>query len=237
MKPSDSLLDLSGEQSTALQEYRESLVAWGQIHTRIFPWRVTDDPYRILVAEIMLHRTRVRQVVPVYTRFIERYPDVASLVGASRGDLHVVLHSLGLRWRIDLLANMATELAVRFDSVIPQDRVALESLPGISDYIASAIRCFAFASPEPLIDTNTVRVIGRVFGFAIKPSSRRDRRFRQAIAALTDPVRPQAYNYALLDLAHLVCYARRVPECQRCPLLQYCTTGQGEPKTDFPPPV
>lgn len=213
--------------------FHRTLTAWGQEHFRPFPWRKMEDPYRILMAEVMLHRTQASQVVPVYEHFIEIYPDAASLAQASSEDLHALLFPLGLRWRVDLIWTMAAEIADRFKGQIPKEKGELLSLPGVSNYIASAVRCFAWNLREPLIDTNTVRVIGRLFGLEIKDSSRRNRRFRELITALVDPEHPQAYNYALLDLAHLICHKRRAPECLRCPVRTHCVYGAGQlPRMD-----
>lgn len=205
--------------------FRQALISWGQEHYRSFPWRKTEDPYRILVADVMLHRTQALQVVPVYERFIRIYPDAASLARASTEDLHKLLFPLGLRWRVDLIHKMAAEIADRFGGRVPREKDELLSLPGVSDYIASAVRCFSWNLHEPLIDTNTVRVVGRLFGLKIKDSSRRNRHFRDLIAALVDPKHPRAYNYALLDLAHLICHKRKAPECTHCPVQAYCVYG------------
>lgn len=206
--------------------FRRALIAWGRENFRPFPWRLTEDPYRILMAEVMLHRTQAPQVVPVYERFIKRYPDVLSLAQATKEDLHQILYSLGLRWRIDLIHKMATELIEHFNGRVPRQRDDLLSLPGVSEYIASAVRCFAWNHPEPLADTNTVRVVGRLFGLEIKESSRRNRRFRDLLTELVDPGEPRAYNYALLDLADQVCTKKRPPECGRCPVAEWCIYGR-----------
>lgn len=207
--------------------FRRALIIWGRSHFRSFAWRETEDPYRILMAEVMLHRTQAVQVLPVYERFIRIYPDAASLAQASSADLHTLLFPLGLRWRVDLIWSMAAEIADRFDGQVPKGKDELLSLSGVSDYIASAVRCFAWNLPEPLIDTNTVRVVGRLFGLEIKDSSRRNRLLKELITALVDPKNPRAYNYALLDLAHLICHKRRAPECSRCPVQAHCTYGTG----------
>ena len=135
--------------------FRKALITWGREYFRSFPWRLTKNPYQILMAEVMLHRTQALQVVPVYNRFIEQYPDVPTLARASKEELHDLLYSLGLRWRINLIHTMATELMVRFDGQIPEKKTDLMTLSGISEYIASAVCCFAWGQPEPLIDTNT----------------------------------------------------------------------------------
>lgn len=206
--------------------FRTALVGWGKAHFREFPWRLTDDPYLVLMAEVMLHRTQASQVVPIYERFISSYPNVLSLASATRQDIHDALYSLGLHWRIDLVFKMATELVDRFGGQVPRKRESLLSLPGVSEYIAGAVRCFAWNLPEALIDTNTVRVIGRVFGLQIKDSSRRNRRFKELIEMLVDDSRPRLYNYALLDLASQICIKRALPRCFECPIRAYCAFGQ-----------
>jgi A/G-specific adenine glycosylase len=204
------------------------LIAWGKKHFRQFPWRFTRNPYRLLVAEIMLHRTQASQVVPVYNRFIEHYPDVASLAQAKKKDLREIAYPLGLRWRIDLINEMAIELEGRFHGRVPRRKSDLLSLRGVSVYIAGAVRCFGWNIPEPLIDTNTVRIVGRLFGLEQKESSRRNRVFRELITALVSPDEPRAYNYALLDLADQVCTKRQAPRCDECPLLPMCVYGASQ---------
>jgi A/G-specific adenine glycosylase len=183
---------------------------------------MTDDPYRILIAEVMLHRTQALQVVPVYEKFLRLYPDLKKLSQAIREDLQQVLHSLGLRWRIDLIYEMASQIMGRFGGKIPEGKSDLMSLPGVSEYIASAVRCFSWDLPERLMDTNTVRVTGRVFGLEIKDSSRRSRRFKDLLLQLIDTKRSRAFNYALLDLADQICSARKPPSCELCPIRLWC---------------
>jgi A/G-specific adenine glycosylase len=206
------------------------LISWGKDYFRPFPWRLTDDPYTILMAEIMLHRTQVAQVVPVFQTFIARYPDVVSLVHANQQELSTVLSPLGLHWRIDLIYSMGQKILNQFAMQIPKEKNDLLSLPGVSEYIASAVRCFAWNLPEPLIDTNTTRITGRVFGMETKDSSRRNSRFRNLIDTLLDPNDPRSHNYALLDLAHLICLKKQDPICQKCPVLTFCCFGQSRLK-------
>lgn len=208
-----------------LHNFRAELIAWGRKNFRPLPWRLTEDPYKILIAELLLHRTQASQVVPVYKHFVEHYPDIPSLARATKEELHTHLYSLGLRWRIDLIADMAQKLDSRFHSQIPRERVDLLSLPGVSDYVASAVRCFAWNIAEPIIDTNTVRVTGRVYNIPVKDSSRRNAHFRSLIYSLLDPSHPRIYNYAQLDLAAKICTKTRPPACEQCPVLRFCAYG------------
>jgi A/G-specific adenine glycosylase len=202
--------------------FRQTLIDWGRNNFRAFPWRKTDDPYRILMAELMLHRTQASQVSRIYEHFVATYPDIQALTGATLTELRNMLYPLGLRWRIDLLHDMARVIMERFGGEIPREKSSLLSLPGVSDYIACSVRCFAWNMAEPLIDTNTVRVVGRLFNLQIKDSSRRNPRFRELITLLVDPIEPRLYNFALLDLADLICRKRDLPKCGQCPVVVFC---------------
>jgi len=212
----------AGDHSVDAACFRQALIAWGKKHFRAFPWRLTEDPYCILIAEIMLHRTQARQVEPVYKQFVKRYADILALHPVPKEELYSVLYSLGLHWRIDLIYRMVIDIMIRFNGQIPHEKSDLLSLPGVSDYIASAVRCFAWKHPEPLIDTNSVRVVSRVFGLRVQDSSRRHRSLRELITALVDPDESRLYNYALLDLAGEVCTKKKPPDCAQCPIAKYC---------------
>ena len=209
-----------------LQEFRKNLIAWGRDNFREFPWRFTSDPYHILMAEVMLHRTNALQVLPVYERFLKLYPDLATLSRATEEELYEVLYSLGLRWRVKLIYEMVIELMDRFHGRIPSEKEDLQSLPGVSDYIASAVCCFAWKQSQAIVDTNTVRVIARVFNLEIKDSLRRNRRFKEVLESFVDSTNPEKYNYALLDLANKICFKVKAPDCSKCPIQGNCLYGK-----------
>jgi len=204
---------------------RSGLEAWWASARRDYPWRHTRDPYRVLVAEVLLHRTRADQVVPVYIHVLTEYPTVQSLAGAELEHVRAIMHPLGLRWRADLMHAMAQEIVASYGGNIPASRRELEKLPGIGPYAAAALLCFAFGKPEPLLDVNTVRIVGRILGIQINDSHRRSKRFHRLLTQLVDPRAPRAFNFAMLDLGALVCRSSG-PRCDSCPLLAQCTFGQ-----------
>jgi A/G-specific adenine glycosylase len=204
---------------------RDNLLVWGNEHMREFPWRVTRDPYAVLIAEVLLHRTKALQVLPIYVKVIERYPSVEELAKAPIEELDVLLRPLGLRWRIPLLKSMAEKLVTDFAGNIPSAAKPLMELPGVGPYISSATICFSFNIPEIILDTNTVRVIGRLTDTPISDSSRRSKKFQLMMWTLLDHQRPKLFNLALLDLAALVCLPS-VPHCNICPLSEMCYFGK-----------
>ena len=209
-----------------LASFHDSLIEWGQNHFRSFPWRITQDPYKIIIAEIMLHRTQAIQVLPVYERFIKIYPTVLKLKEAEQETLNKILFPLGLKWRIYMIHEMIIELGKRFNNKVPRNKANLMSLPGVSNYIASAVRCFAWNLPEALIDTNTVRIVGRLFGLEVKDSSRRNGKFIELLSTLVDPISPRSYNYSMLDLAEAICTIKKSPDCYNCPVRDFCLYGR-----------
>lgn len=205
--------------------FRTALLAWWEENARDYPWRRTRDPYALLIAEILLHRTRADQARPVYERVMERYRSVEDLARAPVSELQDLLRPLGLAWRVDLLAEAARVLMARFGAKVPRDASALESLPGVGPYIAAAVRCFAYGEPDPILDTNTVRICGRLLGVPVNDSARRSPRFRRLLGDLVDPDRPRDFNFALLDHGALICTSRN-PRCEVCPVRSFCEYGK-----------
>jgi A/G-specific adenine glycosylase len=116
---------------------------------------------------------------------------------------------------------MAQEIMKRFKGKIPQNKDDLKSLPGVSDYIASAVRIFAFNESDALLDTNIVRILGRVFDLAITDSSRRSFRFRKSYEAIGNTENPREFAFAMIDLGALVCLPSK-PLCDVCPVSVIC---------------
>jgi A/G-specific adenine glycosylase len=178
----------------------------------------------VFISEALLHRTRAAQVQPVYEKFITQYPSFRILADSDQEELVSMLRPLGLFWRSRMLVNAARQIVDQYDGQLPEEKNELQLLPGIGSYISSAIRCFAFGFPEVLLDTNTVRVLGRIFSEKITDSSRRSHRFRSLGARLMDREQPANFGYAMIDLAALVCVPRN-PKCQVCPIANYCRYG------------
>jgi A/G-specific adenine glycosylase len=200
---------------------RNDLLSWWSRSKRSFPWRETRDSYRVLVAEILLHRTKAEQVIPLYELFLKRFPNVQVLARGTPEDIQELLHSAGLHWRWKLVHLMAVEIQTRFNGQIPDRFEDLISLPGVSHYIATAVRCFAFGQPEAVLDTNTVRATGRILSLMVNDSSRRSKLFRSILQTLLDCEHAREFNFALIDFAAVICRARS-PRHTECPFRSYC---------------
>jgi A/G-specific adenine glycosylase len=204
-----------------VEALRNDLLGWWSGSKRSFPWRETRDPFRVLVAETLLHRTKAEQVIPLYELFLEHFPNVRVLARSTPSHIQELLHSAGLHWRWKLLYLTATQIVTRFNGQIPDRFDDLVSLPGVSHYIAKAVQCFAFSQPEAVLDTNTVRVTGRILGLMVKDSSRRSKLFQSILQTLLDRERAREFNFALIDFAAVICRARFLQHTE-CPFRSYC---------------
>lgn len=169
----------------------------------------------------MLRRTRAAQVVPVFEVVRRKYPKARDLAKARPSQVRRDMRSLGLNWRIDQFRVMAGELNARFDGIPPCDRDQLTTLTGVSDYVADAVLVFACGQPRAVVDANIARVISRYFGFRHHPEARRDRHVVETARSLVPRRSPREYNFAMLDLAALVCTPRS-PKHEACPFRKSC---------------
>jgi len=155
---------------------RKKLLEWYHKRGRTYPWRTTKDPYKILIAEIMLRRTRADQVLPVYEKFVNRYPTVRSLSEGNKEEIEKLTYSLGLNWRNQRFRDLAQLIISIYQGKIPKNRDELKKLPGVGEYVAGVFLSSAYNQKEWIVDTNVVRVFSRFFGIGIKGDGRRDKK-------------------------------------------------------------
>jgi A/G-specific adenine glycosylase len=186
------------------------------------PWRRTKDPYRILLAEYLLQRTRVASGMPFYERFVERFPDVASLAAAPEEDVLRAWEGLGFYRRARNLHAAAKAVVREHGGRIPSDAATLATLPGVGPYTAGAVASIAFGEPVPAVDGNVTRVVSRLFRVEADVATAAGRlRIEELAQGLVPWDRPGAFNQALMELGSTVCTPRR-PACPTCPLGAVC---------------
>jgi A/G-specific adenine glycosylase len=210
--------------AAARRRFRRSLLAWYRAHGRDLPWRNTDDPYHILVSEVMLQQTQVDRVLPKYQEWLEKYPSLAALASAPEDDVTAAWRPLGYNIRPRRLHAIARESVTRYGGQLPSDRQTLLSFKGIGAYTAGAIRSFAFRQRAAILDTNVARVLFRVFVGRGSPKAHATRKHLWAVSEALVP-RKDVYdfNQALMDLGAMVCVARK-PKCLVCPMTKMCAS-------------
>ena len=211
------------------RRFQQRLLAWYSKHGRDLPWRRTSNPYHILVSEVMLQQTQVDRVVPKYHEFLERYPSFEELAGAPVRDVKKTWYPLGYNIRPERLHSIACETVARYGGKLPSDAEELLSFKGIGRYTAGAIRSFAFNEDAPILDTNVMRVLHRVFVAKGDPKTQKAKLWELS-EALIPPGKGYDFNQALMDFGATCCSARN-PACSRCPMTSFCLSYPIESKT------
>jgi len=210
------------------------LIEWYQRHHRRLPWRETNDPYRIWVSEVMLQQTQVQTVLPYYQKFLRNFPNVKTLANADLQELLKAWEGLGYYARARNMHRSAKVIFEQHAGIFPDSWDVLRKLPGIGDYIASAVLSIAFNQPYAVLDGNVKRVLARLYEISEpvnKPSSYKT--FKRIADGLLDCRHPGMFNQALMELGALVCKPKK-PDCNGCPLYFRCRANQKEHVDQFP---
>ncbi len=198
------------------------LLQWYMAEQRNLPWRSTNDPYAILVSEIMLQQTQVERVLPKYFQFLAAFPTLSDLATAPTADVISVWVPLGYNRRAVNLQAIARQVMAAYNGRIPDTLEELLKLKGVGRYTAGAIACFAYHKQVATVDTNIRRVLHRIFLGLQQPESRLN---DAHMLTLAEQVLPsgEAYNWnqALMDLGATICTSNN-PQCTRCPLQTTC---------------
>jgi A/G-specific adenine glycosylase len=215
-------------------EVRGRLLAWYDANRRDLPWRRTRDPYRILVAEYLLQRTRIASGLAYYERFLERFPTVQDLATSSIDDVLAVWEGLGFYRRARHLHAAARAIVERHEGDVPATFESLSALPGMGAYTAGAVASIAFGLRVPAVDGNVTRVIARLFRIREDISKGATaRRIADLAVRLVSPEAPGQFNQALMDLGATICTPTS-PACDRCPLEAQCLARAAGEEREIP---
>lgn len=213
-------------------DFATRLIAWqaadGRHH---LPWQGTRDPYRVWLSEIMLQQTQVVTVLGYYDRFLQRFPDVASLAAAPLDEVLGLWSGLGYYSRARNLHRCAQAVVQQHGGRFPDRAEVLAQLPGIGRSTAAAIAAFCFGERVAILDGNVKRVLSRLLGFDRDLAVAAHERALWDEATRLLPERGiEAYTQGLMDLGATVC-TQRSPSCLLCPALPLCAARRrGEPE-------
>jgi len=194
---------------------------WYCTRGRQFPWRKPGiDPFKILVAEVLLRQTRAEMVAVTWQVLVSKYANASALAAAEPGELLALVRGLGLgEQRTAALRELAAAVAAR--GGVPGSIEELKCLPHSGLYTAHAVTCFAFGARVPVVDLNAVRVLSRLAGIHPPADIRRAKVVWELAWSILPPDRVQEHNYGLLDFAAEICRSRR-QRCSECPLASGC---------------
>ncbi|WP_424006079.1 A/G-specific adenine glycosylase [Haloferax denitrificans] len=211
--PSELPADLDRE---AVQS---ALTEWYEADHRDFPWRRTDDPYEILVSEVMSQQTQLGRVVEAWEAFLDEWPTTTDLAAADRADVvgFWTNHRLGYNNRAKYLHEAARQVEEDHGGEFPRTPDGLSELMGVGPYTANAVASFAFNNGDAVVDTNVKRVLHRAFAV---PDD--DAAFEAAASELMPDGESRVWNNAIMELGGVAC--GKTPSCDEsgCPWRRFC---------------
>ncbi|QJB35931.1 hypothetical protein HF329_33325 [Chitinophaga oryzae] len=206
-----------------INRFQVALLIWYKFYGRHnLPWRKQSlSSYEIVIAEVLLQRTKAETINKYYQDFISTFPNWEAIVKSSLSFLENKLRSIGLyRQRAQRLKNLAIEM-VRRNGEFPQTRSSLELMPFLGQYIVNAILLQIFNQPTPLLDVNMSRVLERYFGNRQLSDIRYDPYLQDLAYRVVNHKDSKIINWAILDFAAEICTARK-PQCEKCLLSATC---------------
>ncbi|SDH50193.1 A/G-specific DNA-adenine glycosylase [Mucilaginibacter gossypii] len=195
---------------------------WWKQYGRNFPWREEFlSEYELIIAEILLQRTKAETIANYYMFFLNSYPGWESLAAANENDLATLLRPIGLyNQRAKRIFALAKSMEQR-DFIIPQDRESIDKIPFMGQYIANAVELLILNRAKPLLDVNMARVLERYFGPRQKADIRYDPYLQSLAHDILKGVNAKEINWAILDFAALICQSKK-PKCSICSLSESC---------------
>jgi A/G-specific adenine glycosylase len=198
------------------------LLGWYARHKRDLPWRHTRDPYLIWLSEVILQQTRVKQGLPYYLAFAERFPTVFDLARAEEQEVLRLWQGLGYYSRARNLQHTARLVADGYGGRFPDNYQGLLQLKGIGPYTAAAIASFAFLEPVGVLDGNVYRVLSRLHGIETDIADPDARKVFAPLAnRLVSREAPDLYNQAIMEFGALLCTPVS-PQCMFCAFNGQC---------------
>ncbi len=203
-----------------------ALLDWFSVNARPLPWRESNDPYKIWISEVMLQQTQMERVVQYFLRFMQRFPNIASLASACEEDVLSAWEGLGYYLRAKNIHKAAQIIQEKHAGIFPSDVSDISALPGIGPYTTASIASIAFGYGLPSIDANVERLMARLYDIDTpvkqEPAAARIRALTYKLSqdSRVYPHNMGTFNEAMMELGALVC--RKKPLCHSCPLQPFC---------------
>ena len=198
---------------TKTKKLKESLLIWYKNNKRSFNWRHTNDPWKILLIEVISQQTQINRATTYYQKFIEKFPNPESMSKSSLKTILKLWSGLGYNIRAKRIYESSKILAEKgFEEIYPN----FEILPGVGSYTKNAILSFAYGDNVLAVDTNLQRIIIRYFGI----DNTKDY-LREYSDLLLESIKSEDLNQAFMDFGSSICTSSNT-KCDICPLEKNC---------------
>ena len=196
------------------KKLKQALLIWYKRNKKVFTWRKTKDPWKILLIETLSQQTQIERADAYYKEFIKEFPTPNSMSNSSLKKVLKMWSGLGYNNRAKRLHESSKLLAAKgFDKIYPN----FEILPGVGPYTKNALLSFAYGEKVLTIDTNLERIFKRFFGIE------NTREFiEDSSHYFLKNVNSRDINQAFMDFGSYVCKSSN-PKCSICPIEESCS--------------
>ena len=185
------------------------------------------DPYTLLVAVALSAQATYVSVNLATRKLFELADTPGRMVALGEDGVKAHIKTIGLfNTKAKNVIALSEKLLANHGGKVPQDRAALESLPGVGRKTANVVLNTAFGEETFAVDTHIFRVCNRT---GLAPGRTPLEVELKLEKTAPQPFRRGAHHWLILH-GRYICKARK-PECWRCPVIDLC---RYEPKT--PPP-
>jgi A/G-specific adenine glycosylase len=203
---------------------RDRLLKWYASNGRAFPWRTDRTRYGVVLAEVLLQKTRAEAVESVWRAVVDVFPTPRSILEASDDEIYQLVSSLGLG------TQRVRRIRAAVSSIVGGDGAP----GGLSTYGSAMVALSMGRRPSSTpVDGNIARVVMRITGLAfVRGEPRKKREILSYVRALLEDVAPNEALSAVLglvDLGALICKPRK-PLCDECPLVAVCAFASARPE-------
>jgi endonuclease-3 len=183
-----------------------------------YPGAVTalhyGSPFELLIAVILSAQCTDARVNLTTPALFAAYPDAAALGRAKQTDVERIIKSCGFfHTKAKNIIAAARELVERHGGAVPDQREALEALPGVGRKTANVVLSVAFAEPAFAVDTHVFRVAHRL-GFTLATTPRG---VEDDVTRLVPREQWRHAHHWLILHGRAICKAP-VPHCSECPV-------------------
>ena len=202
------------------KKFQKKIISWSKKNKQEYPWRKKLPFWQGLICEMMLQRTKANQVEDVFTAFTKKFSNLKSLHQIKGKEVIKLLKPLGLEKRNQSIKNLLIKIS-KDKFKIKKNQLALEQIPGVGKYTASATLSFYGEIRATIVDSNISRMICRILGKNSTPETRRQKWLLNFMEEITPQYNFKEFNYGLLDLSMIVCSTKN-PKCSKCPINDIC---------------
>ncbi len=206
------------EDPTALQEISDS---------------TNNDPFRVLIATVLSHRTRDPVTAIASSHLFARFPDAKSLARANVRSVESLIRPVGFyKTKARTVKRIARIILDQYDGKVPREKEKLLELPSVGPKTANCVLVYGFKQPAIPVDTHVHRISNRL-GIV---HTRTPEETEKELVRVIDRRDWLPLNEIFVKFGQLIC--RPIgPRCPVCPLTDRCEWYRENYKPKHPLPI